>query len=105
MVTFSMSATVGCMETTKALIDAPTPVSTGVDAPAVTALAVSAEGAARLCGVSRSQWWKLHSAGKVPLPVYLGSKAPRWRVDELRAWLAAGCPNRQEWQRVQGAQR
>ena len=86
-------------------IDLRPPVSPGMDTPAVTPLAVAADGAAHLCGVSRSQWWKLHSAGKVPLPVYLGSKAPRWRVDELRAWLDAGCPRRQEWQRMRGAQR
>lgn len=65
-------------------------------------LALPAKDAAALVGVSRAQWWKLHSAGKVPLPVYLGAKAPRWRVDELRAWLDAGCPDRASWQRKQG---
>jgi predicted DNA-binding transcriptional regulator AlpA len=55
--------------------------------------------------VSRSQWWKLHSSGKVPLPVYLGSKAPRWILDELRSWLEAGCPSRQEWQRMKEERR
>jgi predicted DNA-binding transcriptional regulator AlpA len=93
------------MDPTKTSIDAPALASAGVDAPVVTSFAVSAGAAAHLCGISRSQWWKLHSAGKVPLPVYLGSKAPRWRVDELRAWLIAGCPNRQEWQRLRGVQR
>lgn len=68
-------------------------------------LALSAKDAAALVGVSRAQWWKLHAAGKTPMPVYLGSKAPRWRVDELRAWLEAGAPDRQTWQRLQGAPR
>lgn len=68
-------------------------------------LALPAARAAQRCGVSRSQWWKLHSAGKVPPPVYLGSRAPRWRVADLDAWLAAGCPTRQQWQHMQGAQR
>lgn len=63
-------------------------------------LALTAKDAAALVGVSRSFWWKLHAAGKVPLPIYLGSKAPRWRVEELRAWLAAGAPDRQTWQRM-----
>jgi predicted DNA-binding transcriptional regulator AlpA len=63
-------------------------------------LAVDASAAAAMFGVSRAQWWKLHSAGKVPLPVYaLGSKAPRWRVDELRDWWAAGAPDRQTWEK------
>jgi predicted DNA-binding transcriptional regulator AlpA len=85
------------METANPLIDARQPASTGVDIPTVLPLAVPADGAAELCGVSRSQWWKLHSAGKVPLPIYLGSKAPRWRVEELRLWLAAGAPDRTTW--------
>jgi predicted DNA-binding transcriptional regulator AlpA len=68
-------------------------------------LALPAKDAAALVGVSRAQWWKLHSAGKVPLPVYLGTKAPRWRVDELRAWLEAGCPDRQTWLKMRGAHR
>lgn len=63
-------------------------------------LALPAKDAAGLLGISRAQWWKLHSAGKVPMPVRLGTKAPRWRVEELRQWLAAGCPDRQTWQRV-----
>jgi predicted DNA-binding transcriptional regulator AlpA len=73
------------------------PVSPDVGAPA--RLAVSASEAAKLFGVSRAQWWKLHAAGKVPLPSYrLGSKAPRWDVAELRAWWEAGAPDRLEWQ-------
>jgi predicted DNA-binding transcriptional regulator AlpA len=63
-------------------------------------LALPAKDAADLVGVSRAQWWKLHASGKIPLPVYLGTKAPRWRVEELRAWLAAGCPDRLAWQKL-----
>ncbi len=63
-------------------------------------LALSAKDAATLLGISRAQFWKLHASGKIPLPVYLGTKAPRWRVEELRAWLAAGCPDRLTWQQI-----
>ena len=62
-------------------------------------LALTATEAAARMGICRAQFWKLHSAGKVPMPVYLGTKAPRWRLDELRQWLDAGCPDRQTWQR------
>lgn len=65
-------------------------------------LALSAMDAARLLGISRAQFWKLHSAGKLPLPIYLGSKAPRWRLEELREWLAAGATDRQSWQMMKG---
>ena len=68
-------------------------------------LALPAKDAAKLLGISRAQFWKLHASGKIPLPVYLGSKAPRWRAEELREWLAAGCPDRQSWQRIRGEER
>lgn len=64
------------------------------------ALALSPKDAAAVLGISRAQLWKLHASGKIPLPVRLGTKAPRWRVDELRAWVNAGCPDRQTWQRM-----
>ena len=68
-------------------------------------LAVPAKDAAALVGVSRAQWWKLFAAGKTPAPIYLGAKAPRWLVAELRDWLAAGVPDLQTWQRMRGAKR
>lgn len=67
-------------------------------------LALTAKDAATLCGISRAQWWKLHSAGKTPAPVRLGTKAPRWRRAELVAWLDAGCPNRLTWERMREVQ-
>jgi len=73
------------------------------DPTAATAIAVSAAQAAAMHGISRAQWWKLHAMGKVPLPIYLGAKAPRWRVDELRAWATAGAPDRATWERMRNA--
>jgi len=67
--------------------------------------AVDAAGAAHLCGMSRSQWFKLHSAGRVPLPVRLSPRCPRWIVQELRDWLTAACPNRQTWLAMKGVRR
>jgi predicted DNA-binding transcriptional regulator AlpA len=58
--------------------------------------AVDATEAARLCGVSRAHWWKLDSSGRCPAPIRLGRRC-LWRVDELRAWMAAGCPPRDRW--------
>lgn len=62
-------------------------------------LLLSAEEAAALCGVSRSFWWSLHSAGRVPLPVKLGERT-LWRRTELEAWTEAGCPAREKWEAV-----
>jgi excisionase family DNA binding protein len=74
---------------------------TPIDPPTLT---LTAKDAAELLGISRSQFFKLHAAGRIgPLPVYLGSRAPRWVRSELEAWLQAGAPNRQKWQAMRGA--
>jgi predicted DNA-binding transcriptional regulator AlpA len=68
-------------------------------------LAVTARDAARLLGICRAQLYRLHSSGRMPRPVYLGGRAPRWCVEELRAWLDAGCPDRQTWEQLRRAGR
>jgi predicted DNA-binding transcriptional regulator AlpA len=62
--------------------------------------ALAAADAARLLGISRSQFFKMHSAGKVPMPVYLTLRCPRWRRAELLNWLDAGCPDRLTWTKL-----
>lgn len=66
------------------------------EARTVSALAVEALQAARLCGVSRATWYSLRKAGRIPRPVRLGRRV-LWRIDELREWMAAGCPPCSRW--------
>jgi predicted DNA-binding transcriptional regulator AlpA len=63
---------------------------------------VSAKVAARLCGISRASWERLHAAGKIPAPVRLGTRV-LWRVEELRRFIQAGCPP--GWRAVEAARR
>ena len=37
------------------------------------------------------------SAGRCPAPLRLAG-CVRWRREELRDWIAAGCPPRREWE-------
>ena len=37
------------------------------------------------------------AAGRLPAPIHIGGKVV-WRMDEIRDWLAAGAPRRDEWQ-------
>lgn len=67
----------------------------------VAPLLVDARAAARLCGVSRSNWWALHAAGRTPLPIRLNRRT-LWRHAELEAWCAAGCPARDRWVSMRG---
>lgn len=65
--------------------------------PPSATLLLEVREAAALVGVSRSTFWKLHSSGRVPLPVRLGGRVVRWRREELQAWVSAGCPPRDHW--------
>jgi predicted DNA-binding transcriptional regulator AlpA len=63
-------------------------------------LLLRAADAAALCKVSLRTWRGWDVAGRVPQPVRIG-RAVFWRLDELRAWVAAGCPDRGIWQSLQ----
>jgi predicted DNA-binding transcriptional regulator AlpA len=67
-------------------------------------LTVPAAVAGPLCGVSEATWWRLRSAGKCPRPLKVGGKT-LWRTAELRAWVAAGMPDRKTWEVLQGGRR
>lgn len=63
------------------------------DAPTL----LTASQAAALCGKATRTWRAWDSAGLVPKPVRIG-RSILWRDDELRAWIKAGCPGRDEWE-------
>jgi len=56
-------------------------------------------GAAALCSTSVRTWRMWGMIGRIPRPVYIG-RIPFWRYDELKAWVAAGCPNRATWDAI-----
>jgi predicted DNA-binding transcriptional regulator AlpA len=47
---------------------------------------------------------RLNSAGRLPAPVRVGAR-PRWRHDEILAWVRAGCPDRRSWEALRKQQR
>lgn len=67
------------------------------------ALTTTAGGVARMLSVSIRQVWRLNTIGRLPKPLRLGN-CVRWRVDEIRAFVAAGCPSRQEWEAMQNTE-
>lgn len=64
-------------------------------------LLASARVAAELCGKSLRTWRMWDAAGWIPRPVRIG-RSTLWRVDELRAWVAAACPRREAWESIHG---
>lgn len=53
--------------------------------------------AAKACSTSSRTWDRLVASGRTPAPVRLGGR-PMWRVEELRGWIDAGCPDRPTWE-------
>jgi prophage regulatory protein len=79
---------------------APRQPATMTEPPAkpVTPLLVSHDRAAELVGISPASWHRLIARGEVgPVPIKLGGRV-LWQVASLEAWVAAGCPDRAEWQ-------
>jgi predicted DNA-binding transcriptional regulator AlpA len=64
---------------------------------AVEPLLVDTEQAASICGVSPASWFRLKAAGKTPAPVKLGGRV-LYRVEDLKLWVALGCPDRKSFE-------
>ncbi len=62
-----------------------------------TPMLITAKQAAVMCGKSLRTWRTWDSAGWIPQPVRIG-RSTLWRLDELREWVAAGCPRRADWE-------
>jgi excisionase family DNA binding protein len=84
---------------------APLPAERASDGrPLPVALLLTDREAAALCGVGRSTWRRLLSAGKIPQPLHLG-RSCRWRRAEVLDWLDAGAPNCVEWESLKRTKR
>jgi predicted DNA-binding transcriptional regulator AlpA len=59
-------------------------------------------GAGQVLGVSRATIQRLRATGRLPEPIRLG-RLVRWRVAELRAFAAAGCPSVERWEGMRDA--
>ena len=60
------------------------------DISSETTALITAADFATMLKVSVRTLWRLRSAGQIPEPVRLGG-AVRWRLDEVRKWIAGGC--------------
>ncbi len=67
-------------------------------------LLVGAAEVGRLLGLSGRTIWRKNAGRQIPGPVRVGG-TPRWNVEELKAWIRAGCPRRDQWEAVRKAGR
>lgn len=61
------------------------------DSRSVEPLLIAACDLAAMLNISPRTLWRLKSGGLLPEPVRFGG-AVRWRLDEIRNWVASGCP-------------
>lgn len=91
----------------------PLRIHTPADPPAAIAIAgadplaplvADAKGLAKLLGLGVRTIRTHDAAGKLPMPLKLGGRVV-WRLDELRAWLDAGAPDRATWAAIRTARK
>ncbi len=58
---------------------------------------IGADGVGELLGLGARTVRRLDVEGRLPMPVKIGGSV-RWRLSELRQWIAGGCPPRQKWE-------
>ncbi len=74
-------------------------MSTKTQLESTERLAIPASEVAKLLNVSERHIWAMTSSGRLPRPIRLG-RSVRWDRAGLEAWLAAGGPRRDEWERM-----
>lgn len=62
---------------------------------------IDAQQLAEILNLSVRTVRRLDSSGKLPRPLRIGG-AVRWSLEEISAWIAAGCPDRQKWENTRG---
>jgi len=72
--------------------------------PAVEPMLIGARDAAKLLAVSVRHFYALDARGQIPEGMQLGRRR-LWALQELRQWVAAGCPSRDKWAVIRGGER
>jgi hypothetical protein len=76
----------------------PMPATSDTPTRVLEPIAVRPEEAARLCSLSRPTWDRAEAAGRTPAAIRLGDGGAKlFGLDELRMWVAHGCPDRVTW--------
>ena len=58
---------------------------------------ITANQLAKLLSISERTLYRLKSTGQLPAPIVLGGSV-RWRLTEVRDWIANGCPTPPEFE-------
>lgn len=76
--------------------------SVGHPHPRIHPLLVDAAAAAEACDLCERTWRSLDAQGLVPEPLKIGRRR-LWSVEDLRAWVRFGAPNRERFEQYRGS--
>jgi hypothetical protein len=62
-------------------------------------LVTDADGVGAMLDLSGRSVRRMNSAALMPRPIRVMGSI-KWRVADISAWVAAGCPNRAEWEKM-----
>ena len=65
-------------------------------------LLIDARKLAGLLDVSLGTVERMKAAGDLPAHVVVSGNCHRWRLEEIRRWVEAGCPPRKQWEALNG---
>ena len=63
-------------------------------------LMVDRKRAASIASVSIATRDRMNAGGKTPEPIHLSRGCVRWRLEDLRLWVALGCPDRKSFSQL-----
>jgi hypothetical protein len=78
-------------------------MATTPDNAGLTPLLAGTAGVAALIDKSVRSVRRMNSAGLLPSPVRCGG-SPKWRIEEIKSWVDAGCPTRARWEKMHKSQ-
>jgi len=62
-------------------------------------LLVDSRQVAKMLDVSPRKLWQMQDSGEMPAAVKIG-RLVKWNSEELKGWVTAGCPPRDEWEKL-----
>lgn len=74
-----------------------TAIFAGKKPPENVGLLINSNALSKLLNLSQRTIYVMEKEGRMPVAIRVG-KAVRWGLDEIKAWIDAGCPERSSWQ-------
>jgi predicted DNA-binding transcriptional regulator AlpA len=74
-----------------------TAIFAGKKPPENMGLLIDSKALSKLLDLSQGTIYTMEKEGRMPAAIRIG-KAVRWGLEEITAWIEAGCPDRANWQ-------